>query len=203
MTLVKICGITNIEDAIACVELGADMLGFIFADSPRRVDVDTAVGIIEAMRIAAPSLPLGRDLKSRPNIASAACNRSNGNVVPSPPGEGVQSRSMPRFVGVFTEQSDDIPRHRAMNAAWTSCSFTADRAMSSPKRSAPERVIRVVPGQGRVQHRLAGGLSVGGTAICWTRIRKVWPAGPGRLSIGAWLFWPAACSESRLSCPAG
>lgn len=42
MTLIKICGITNIEDAIECVGLGANMLGFVFADSPRRADVDTA-----------------------------------------------------------------------------------------------------------------------------------------------------------------
>jgi phosphoribosylanthranilate isomerase len=41
VTLVKICGITNIEDAVECVTLGANMLGFIFAESPRRVDVDT------------------------------------------------------------------------------------------------------------------------------------------------------------------
>ena len=41
MTLVKICGITNVEDAVGCVRLGANMLGFVFAESPRRVDVDT------------------------------------------------------------------------------------------------------------------------------------------------------------------
>ncbi len=41
MTLIKICGITNVGDAIECVRLGANMLGFIFADSPRRVDVET------------------------------------------------------------------------------------------------------------------------------------------------------------------
>lgn len=41
MTLVKICGITNIEDAVECVRLGANMLGFVFADSPRRVDAET------------------------------------------------------------------------------------------------------------------------------------------------------------------
>lgn len=41
MTLIKICGITNIEDAIECVRLGANMLGFVFADSPRQADVST------------------------------------------------------------------------------------------------------------------------------------------------------------------
>ena len=41
MTLIKICGITNIEDALACVNCGANMLGFVFAESPRKVDVQT------------------------------------------------------------------------------------------------------------------------------------------------------------------
>lgn len=41
MTLIKICGITNIEDAIECVRLGAHMLGFVFADSPRQVEIST------------------------------------------------------------------------------------------------------------------------------------------------------------------
>lgn len=49
MTWVKICGTTNLADANAAVAAGADALGFIFADSPRRVDPAEARKIIEKL----------------------------------------------------------------------------------------------------------------------------------------------------------
>ncbi len=45
---VKICGITNYEDAEAAVEMGADLLGFnFFPESPRYVTIETVQDIIQ------------------------------------------------------------------------------------------------------------------------------------------------------------
>ena len=46
---VKICGITDYEDASVAVELGANALGFIFADSPRRITRQKARDNISVM----------------------------------------------------------------------------------------------------------------------------------------------------------
>ncbi|CAG4923146.1 MULTISPECIES: phosphoribosylanthranilate isomerase [Acidithrix] len=46
---IKICGITNEEDALLAVALGADALGFIFAPSPRMVSVNVARDIIKRL----------------------------------------------------------------------------------------------------------------------------------------------------------
>ncbi len=49
MIWVKICGMTNADDALAAVDAGADAVGLIFAPSKRRVDVETAKGIVQQL----------------------------------------------------------------------------------------------------------------------------------------------------------
>ena len=67
-TKVKICGITELDDARMAVELGAWAIGLIFADSPRRVDVAAAERI-------------GRELHRRAEVAGVFVNAPLEEVV--------------------------------------------------------------------------------------------------------------------------
>jgi phosphoribosylanthranilate isomerase len=50
MARVKVCGITNLEDALAAIEAGAEMLGFNFyARSPRCVSAEAARRVVERL----------------------------------------------------------------------------------------------------------------------------------------------------------
>jgi phosphoribosylanthranilate isomerase len=50
MTWVKICGMTNLEDALVAVEAGADAVGFVFYDkSPRKITREAAREIVQRL----------------------------------------------------------------------------------------------------------------------------------------------------------
>jgi len=59
--LVKICGITNADDARAAADCGADFIGLILAPSPRRVALTTASAIANLLPAGVEPVLLFRD----------------------------------------------------------------------------------------------------------------------------------------------
>jgi phosphoribosylanthranilate isomerase len=48
--IVKICGITNLQDAVGALQCGADALGFVFHEpSPRSVSIESAANIVQQL----------------------------------------------------------------------------------------------------------------------------------------------------------
>lgn len=55
--LVKICGLTNLEDTLAAIEFGADLLGFNFyPDSPRFLELEEASRIFQEIPSSIPKV---------------------------------------------------------------------------------------------------------------------------------------------------
>jgi phosphoribosylanthranilate isomerase len=64
---VKICGVCDLEGARIAVEAGADMIGFHFCDSPRRVAPEEAREILEGLSV-------------RPKVVGVFINQPPGEV---------------------------------------------------------------------------------------------------------------------------
>ena len=83
--LVKICGVREVEHAAAAREASADLIGMIFADTRRRVDIRAARAI---RRELGPRVEI---TDSTAEAAQAACDQSG----------------RPLLVGVFARQTPD------------------------------------------------------------------------------------------------
>jgi phosphoribosylanthranilate isomerase len=85
---IKVCGVTNIKDARACAELGADMIGFNFYPRSRRyVEPTTIRRIVEAISpgICAVGVFVDASAEEIRNIANTAriqCVQLHGTIPP-------------------------------------------------------------------------------------------------------------------------
>jgi phosphoribosylanthranilate isomerase len=75
MTWVKICGMTNLEDALTAVEAGADAVGFVFYEkSPRNISVEAVREIVGKLPAAVEKIGVfvPRDGRNCANVVAEA-----------------------------------------------------------------------------------------------------------------------------------
>ncbi|MEH7391250.1 phosphoribosylanthranilate isomerase [Bacillus sp. JJ1503] len=76
---VKICGIMDVETALKAIESGADALGFVFADSKRKINSDQAREIIKV--IPDEVLKVGVFVNEDPDVIRKIVNEAGINVI--------------------------------------------------------------------------------------------------------------------------
>jgi phosphoribosylanthranilate isomerase len=85
---IKICGVTNIRDARACIELGASMIGLNFyQQSPRYIEPKAVRRIVEAIPRSAQAVGVFVDstadeVRSVANAAGIRCVQVHGDFSP-------------------------------------------------------------------------------------------------------------------------
>ena len=86
---IKICGVTNIKDARACIELGASMIGLNFyQQSPRYIEPKAALQIVEAIPRSAQAVgvfvdAIADEVRSVANAAGIRCVQVHGDFSPA------------------------------------------------------------------------------------------------------------------------
>lgn len=76
---IKICGTTSAEDALLAVSLGADALGFVFAESKRQVDIATVAEIVPHLPADTLAIGVFRDASAE-HIAHVVSETGLGGV---------------------------------------------------------------------------------------------------------------------------
>ncbi len=83
---IKICGITNLEDATACAELGADMIGLNFYPrSSRYIEPQRAREMVEGIPRSVRAVgvfvdPTASEVRNAANAAGIECVQLHGNL---------------------------------------------------------------------------------------------------------------------------
>jgi phosphoribosylanthranilate isomerase len=85
---IKICGVTNADDTQACVELGADMIGFNFyRKSPRYIEPAVVCGIVDALPPGISAVGVfvdanAEEIRGAAKTAGVRCVQLHGNTTP-------------------------------------------------------------------------------------------------------------------------
>lgn len=115
VTHVKVCGVTTVDDALACADAGASAIGLNFVpSSPRRVDVGRARTIARALKGRAlvvgvvADLPL-EELRKLAAEAELECLQLHGDE----PNETVSALLPHAYKAVRIGSAEDVARARS------------------------------------------------------------------------------------------
>ncbi len=104
---IKVCGITNYEDARSAVNLGVHAIGFIFAPSPRQISPETAKDIIITLPPFVQSVGVfvneaPDNIKKIVNFCGLDMVQLHGDESPE-----ICSKLMPRVIKAFRIKNED------------------------------------------------------------------------------------------------
>jgi len=123
---IKICGVTNLNDARACVELGADMIGFNFyPQSPRYIEPIIVRGIVDALTARACAVGVFVDadpaeIRRLATTAGVRCVQLHGHTTPESCSE------LAREFRVIRALSTDTRFEPEHTAAFSECDVLID-----------------------------------------------------------------------------
>jgi phosphoribosylanthranilate isomerase len=123
---IKICGITNANDARACVELGADMIGFNFYPaSPRYIEPTIVRRIVDTLPAGSSAVGVFVDadpgeIREVAKIAGVRCAQLHGRATPESCSE------LAREFRVIRALSTDVRFEPEHAAAFPHCDVLID-----------------------------------------------------------------------------
>lgn len=119
---IKICGLTNLDDALAATEMGADLLGFNFyPDSPRYITPEACARLLAALRLHGSSTPavgvfVNAD-RSEVRRVVAACELDMVQLHGDEPPDFLAALGVPAFKAVRPRTTDEAQSARVRYAA--------------------------------------------------------------------------------------
>ncbi len=165
---VKICGITNEDDALLAVALGADAIGFVFAPSPRQIAPQRAYDIVR--RLAPGILPVGVFRNEHPDrvvdiVRSARLKAAQLHGTETPAMTHQVRRQLGYVIKAFPAGSDELARADD----WGADVVLVDAATPGSGSTYDWGLVDAAPQDAQIL--LAGGLTPENVATAIARVR--------------------------------
>ncbi len=171
-TRVKICGITQAQDATAAVQLGVDALGLVFyAGSPRNIELDSAAEVLSVIPAFVTTVALFKDASVEQ--VEQVTNKLDFDLLQFHGSESaafIQQFEHPYLKAIGMQ--DQIDLQSILSSYSQCCGFLLDSHVAGAAGGTGETFDwETIPPELRQQIILAGGINPDNVAECITRIK--------------------------------